>query len=234
MTYNWQPYAVGGATRPDSFTSMTPRMQQGLWGLLTSADSELGKGLQVYSGYRSPELQASLWENALKKYGSPEKARKWVAPPGRSRHNTGQAADLKWNGTRIDKLPENHPARVWLAENVSRFGLAQPMAWEPWQVEVAGARGQSFGSQKMQMPANVPASEPQGAPFQYGSTLPGIFEEPEAPGVLQALAQTISAQQTPPPAPVAPQIMPMQAQPYQPTRRDTSQPYLQLFQGLMG
>ena len=129
MQYNWQPYAIGGATRPDSFSSMTPAMQQGLWGLLQGADEALGPGLQVYSGFRSPELQAQLYQNALQKYGSEEAARKWVAPPGRSKHNTGEAADLKWNGTRIDQLPENHPARQWLSGNVENYGPMQRMAW---------------------------------------------------------------------------------------------------------
>ena len=36
------------------------------------------------SGYRSVEKQKQLWEQALKKHGTPEKARKWVAPPGGS------------------------------------------------------------------------------------------------------------------------------------------------------
>lgn len=143
VTRDWSAYAIGGAQRPDSFSSMTPVMQEGLWALLQAADQEIGQGLQVYSGYRSPDLQAQLFQNALAKYGSEAAARKWVAPPGRSRHNTGQAADLKYNGVRIDQLPEDHPVRLWLSENVSRFGLAQPMSWEPWQVEVAGARGQA-------------------------------------------------------------------------------------------
>lgn len=137
MNPNWAPYSIGGATRPDSFTGMVPEMQSNLWQFMQAADAALGPGLQVYSGYRSPELQAQLYNNALNKYGSPEAARKWVAPPGRSRHNTGQAADLKFNGVRLDQSPE---AAAWVRENASNYGLDVPMSWEPWQVELAGAR----------------------------------------------------------------------------------------------
>lgn len=142
--FDWSRYAIGGATRPDSFTRMTPAMRQGLAAMLTAADEELGAGLQVYSGYRSPELQARLYANALERYGSEAEARRWVAPPGNSRHNTGQAADLKWNGVRLDQAPEE--IQAWVRENAARFGLDVPMEWEPWQVEEAGARGQPIGT----------------------------------------------------------------------------------------
>lgn len=164
MERDWSPYAVGGATRADSFSSMTPDMQNALWDMLQAANQDLGGGLQVYSGYRSPELQAQLYENALSKYGSPEAARKWVAPPGRSKHNSGQAADLKFNGVRIDKLPKDHPARAWLSENVGRFGLAQPMEWEPWQVEVAGARDSQSGALGNYAPSGAPERNALPAP----------------------------------------------------------------------
>lgn len=137
---DWSPYAIGGATRPDSFSGMTPEMQNNLFAFLQAADSEFGQGvLQVYSGYRSPELQAQLYEKALAKYGSPSAARKWVAPPGRSQHNSGNAADLKFNGARIDQA--DPAVAAWIRETAPRYGLAVPMSWEPWQVELAGARG---------------------------------------------------------------------------------------------
>lgn len=237
MQYNWTPYAVGGATRPDSFTRMTPEMQQGLWSMLQAADADLGSGLQVYSGYRSPELQAQLFQNALKKYGSEQAARKWVAPPGRSKHNSGQAADLKWNGTRIDKLPADHPVRVWLQGNVEKFGLARPMSWEPWQVEVAGARGNT--------PQAAPAASPIGAiagpPAPAGIMTAGPIAPPapEGPsGLFASLADLakdspIFGPQMMPVAP--PPMMPRaQVQPIQTQRRDTVSPYLALFEQLRG
>jgi GH24 family phage-related lysozyme (muramidase) len=53
-----------------------------LQNLFDAAPANIRDGLGVYSGYRSVTHQAKLWNDALKKYGSPSEARKWVAPPG--------------------------------------------------------------------------------------------------------------------------------------------------------
>ena len=239
MNYNWGPYAIGGATRPDSFSSMVPAMQEGLWGMLQAADQELGGGLQVYSGYRSPELQSRLYQDALKKYGSEKAARKWVAPPGRSRHNTGQAADLKYNGKRIDQAPKE--IQDWVRNNANRFGLSVPMSWEPWQVEVAGARGgkpMSYGAKAVPptqpMPNAVPTPmEVSGQPLDFGA-LAGIFAEQQPQNIWEQLAAaTRDNQAFAAPQPQAP-IMAPPVQAYEAPKRDTTQPYLQLFQSLMG
>lgn len=93
---------------------------------------------EIFSGYRSPERQQQLWEGALKKYGSPEAARKWVAPPGHSFHNKGFAADLKYLS------PD---ARKWVHANAERFGLHFPLSNEPWHIEQIGARTGKITSQ---------------------------------------------------------------------------------------
>src|SRR5215831_7275475 len=83
--------------------------------------------LSITSGYRSPEEQTSLWNNAVKKYGSAAAARKWVAPPGHSNHNKGLAADLGGN--------------LQLAHQLApKYGLTFPMPWEPWHIEPMGIR----------------------------------------------------------------------------------------------
>ena len=213
MDYNWNQYAIGGATRPDSFTGMTPEMQSALFSMLQAADAELGAGMQVYSGYRSPELQARLYQDALAKYGSEAEARKWVAPPGRSKHNEGLAADLKWNGTRIDQLPEDHPARLWLSSNVGRHGLEQRMSWEPWQVEYAGS---------------APDVTPVQAPVEAGMPEPLDFTTFAESPDFQGLAE-IAAQAQVPVAQIAPQQRPSQLQL---ARRNVLAPYQQFFQSL--
>jgi hypothetical protein len=86
-----------------------------------------GGRLQINSGYRSTQHQAQLFAAAVKKYGSEAAARKWVAPPGKSRHNHGMAADLGGDLS-------------WAHANAGRFGLTFPMSWEPWHVELQGAR----------------------------------------------------------------------------------------------
>lgn len=108
-------------------------------------------GVSIKSGYRTPERQAQLWESALAKYGSPEAARKWVAPPGRSMHNHGYAADLGYADPSVLK---------WAHENAPKFGLAFPLSNENWHVELAGARN---GGQPQQAAAAVDP-QPQAAP----------------------------------------------------------------------
>lgn len=132
MAIDWSKFAVGGATRPDSFTGLTPEFASALANMFMAAPPDVQAQLRVSSGFRSPERQAQLWEQALAKYGSPEAARKWVAPPGRSQHNHGNAVDLKYLGD---------AARAWAHENAGQFGLAFPLSNEDWHIELASARG---------------------------------------------------------------------------------------------
>lgn len=93
-----------------------------------------GIDLGVGSGYRSYEKQKMLWEQALKKYGSPEKARKWVAPPGGSFHNKGLAVDLNSGGQFLGK-DKNSKATEWAHANAKKYGLHFRMGHEPWHIE---------------------------------------------------------------------------------------------------
>lgn len=91
-----------------------------------------GGRLKIVSGFRSTQRQQQLWDAALKKYGSAKAARKWVAPPGKSNHEKGQAADLSGDLS-------------WAHKNAARFGLHFPMAHEKWHVEPIGLRGAKVG-----------------------------------------------------------------------------------------
>jgi len=128
MTDLAQFLAGGAATRPDSLSGLDPAFSSALAQLFAAAP----QGLAINSAYRSPELQAQLWDDALAKYGSPEAARKWVAPPGGSQHGHGNAADLGFGGDDV---------QAWAHANAGNYGLAFPLAHEPWHVELAGARG---------------------------------------------------------------------------------------------
>lgn len=93
---------------------------------------------QVVSGYRSLETQERLFARQLQKQRGlhPEwseeqvraEARKWVAPPGHSDHETGCAVDL-WLGYSIsgsnNAKMRATPAYQWLAENAWRFGFCE-------------------------------------------------------------------------------------------------------------
>jgi D-alanyl-D-alanine carboxypeptidase len=81
----------------------------------------------VYSGFRPPWYQKRLFDQAVAKYGSVAKARKWVAPPGKSRHGRkgGQGAVDATLGGQLDGSSER---------------LFRPMSWEEWHVQLAGTR----------------------------------------------------------------------------------------------
>ena len=81
----------------------------------------------VNSGYRPPWYQKRLFDEAVKRYGSEQAARKWVAPPGKSRHGMkgGQGAVDVSSGDQLD----NASAQLY-----------RPMSWEAWHVQLAGTR----------------------------------------------------------------------------------------------
>ena len=89
------------------------------------------------SGFRDPARQRQLWQAALQRYGSPQEARKWVAPPGSSAHQSGRAIDFYLGGrnssANVTQL-RTLPAYRWLLTNAVRFGF-YPYAAEPWHWE---------------------------------------------------------------------------------------------------
>ncbi len=138
--------------------------------------------LTIVSGYRSVASQRPLWEAALRRYGSPQAARTYVAPPGSSPHHTGRAIDFYLGGrndsANVAALRRTNAYR-WLVCNAARFGF-HPYAAEPWHWEYnpatqdrrgLGAYAQDFGQAPAPPPAAmhpalaglVPLSSPQTA-----------------------------------------------------------------------
>ncbi|MCG5237117.1 M15 family metallopeptidase [Xanthobacter oligotrophicus] len=162
------PTASGAVTRDavtrhkDARTFLTGRLVQGhgddhvnrldqgfatnLAAMIQDAPSGIRDGLGILSGYRTVQRQQELWDDAVKKYGSPEAARKWVAPPGNSQHNHGSAIDLAYNGQSLAKAPKE--VVDWVHTNAGKYGLHFPMTNEPWHIEPAGARGNDAGNVK--------------------------------------------------------------------------------------
>lgn len=95
-------------------------------------------GGTITSGYRSVQEQAVLWE----KYG---RNRRRVAPPGRSMHNFGLAADIAAPRAVMDRIHRLAP----------QFGLHFPMSWEPWHIEPVGARRRTAGRRAQQVPGDT-------------------------------------------------------------------------------
>jgi LAS superfamily LD-carboxypeptidase LdcB len=125
------PY-LGSGKSEQHLTGMQSQFQSNLAKMMAAAPQEVRDSTTINSGYRSVERQQQLWAEALQKYGSPEAARKWVAPPGNSQHNKGYAADM---GFQTDE------ARNWFHANASKFGMSFPLGNEPWHMEDADARG---------------------------------------------------------------------------------------------
>lgn len=101
------------------------------------ADGVPANLLTIVSAYRSRATQEKLFADAVRKYGSEREARRWVAAPGGSAHQTGRAIDFNLG---ISNKSENvaalrrTAAYRWLVCNALRFGFT-PYSAEPWHWE---------------------------------------------------------------------------------------------------
>jgi LAS superfamily LD-carboxypeptidase LdcB len=91
----------------------------------TSAAAD-GVTMTITSGWRSPEFQQRLLDDAVRTYGSFPVARQYVQTPEASKHVIGEAVDV--GGTGADQ---------WLMTNGARFGLCRIYANEVWHFELA-------------------------------------------------------------------------------------------------
>lgn len=133
-----QAVAIGGATRPDAITGLNGPFAAALSSMIGDAQRLFGdEAIKVVSAFRSIEVQAKLWSDALQKYGSVAEARKWVAPPGSSNHNFGLAADLRYG---------NPAVQQWAHANAATYGLGFRMGNEPWHVEPTNASAMRAGA----------------------------------------------------------------------------------------
>jgi zinc D-Ala-D-Ala carboxypeptidase len=79
----------------------------------------------VNSGWRSPEYQEHLLDEAISKYGSKKEAARWVATPDTSPHVSGDAIDIGPDG-----------ATAWLSKHGADYGLCRIYRNEPWHYEL--------------------------------------------------------------------------------------------------
>lgn len=123
-----------------------PPFREKVLGLLADPDARR-LGVYAVSGFRSVELQAALYADALTRYGSEREARRWVAPPGKSKHGPrvnvdgrepgpyGSAVDLGVAGYRAaaGKWPKKINDQV--AALADRYEMFSPLEWEDWHHE---------------------------------------------------------------------------------------------------
>ena len=103
----------------------------------------------VDSGWRSPEYQERLLDEAVSKYGSAEEAARWVATPDTSAHVSGDAVDIG---------PSD--ATAWLSEHGAEYGLCQIYGNEPWHYELRPEAGDSGCPPMYADPAHDPRMQP--------------------------------------------------------------------------
>ncbi|MGV9797261.1 M15 family metallopeptidase [Mycobacterium sp. NPDC003449] len=103
---------------------LDPRLLTAVQNAANAASAD-GITMTVTSGWRSPDFQQTLLDNAVQTYGSLAAAREYVQTPAASRHVTGEAVDI--GGTGADQ---------WLIANGPRFGLCQIYANELWHFEL--------------------------------------------------------------------------------------------------
>lgn len=147
---------------PSSVANLAPGFAARLAPFLAAAPGRI----TINSGYRSVDRQAELWAQALAKYGSPEAARKWVAPPGKSNHNHGGAVDLGYASPEV---------QAWALANAAKYGLNFRLGNEPWHVELAGGAAP-------QTVAATPPNSPGPAPGGLGSMLAAALPQPAPQG----------------------------------------------------
>jgi LAS superfamily LD-carboxypeptidase LdcB len=105
-------------------TNLDPDLRRALRQAGTDAEKYRVE-IVVNSGWRSPEYQERLFRQAVSKYGSEEKAARWVATANTSSHVSGHAVDIG---------PSR--ATAWLSKHGAKYRLCQIYRNEPWHYEL--------------------------------------------------------------------------------------------------
>ena len=103
---------------------LDPALARALRGAATDAARD-GVTFFVDSGWRSPQYQERLLQEAVAKYGSEAEAARWVATPNTSAHVSGNAVDIGPSA-----------AAKWLSQHGAAYGLCQIYGNEPWHYEL--------------------------------------------------------------------------------------------------
>ncbi len=117
-----------GTTVFDDGIPGVAKLDPALLGALRQAATDAardGVTFLVDSGWRSPQYQEHLLDEAVAKYGSEAAASRWVATPNTSAHVSGHAVDIG---------PPS--ATAWLSTHGAAYGLCQIYTNEPWHYEL--------------------------------------------------------------------------------------------------
>jgi zinc D-Ala-D-Ala carboxypeptidase len=119
---------LDGVTVFDNEIPAVANLDPDLLGALRQAATDAaGDEVEIFvnSGWRSPEYQEQLLDEAVSEYGSEKEAALWVASPDTSPHVSGDAVDVG---------PSD--ATAWLSAHGAAYGLCQIYGNEPWHYEL--------------------------------------------------------------------------------------------------
>src|ERR1044072_1820439 len=117
-----------GATVFDGEYPGVAKLDPGLLAALRRAAADAGFDFPITSGWRSPEYQERLLQDAVSEYGSEAEAARWVATPDTSPHVSGDAVDIG---------PSDGAAG--LSMHGAGYGLCPIYGNEPWHYELRPA-----------------------------------------------------------------------------------------------
>ena len=126
-----------GAMAVSKPSSRPTRVNPFLYARFLAAQAEAKKArisLQLTSGFRTYALQAQLFKQAVKKYGSKAEASKWVLPPDISHHPWGLALDINY--------PYDRVSTKWLEKYGYKYGLCRAYDNEWWHFEAISVPGE--------------------------------------------------------------------------------------------
>lgn len=155
----------GGATRPTAISGLNPKFAAALEQLYAAAPPQVRAELGLNSAYRTREEQQALWDKS-------DKTGRMVAAPGKSKHESGAAADLRGFGLKGGGNVSD-ATKQWVKQNAEQFGLYFPMDYEPWHVQL---RGGDVG------PQQGPPASAQIGPEQYRQAFLDSIARGESPG----------------------------------------------------
>jgi D-alanyl-D-alanine carboxypeptidase len=117
-----------GTTVFDDHVPAVAELDPDLSRALRAATTDAARdGVKVYvsNGWRSRAYQEQLFQEAVSTYGSTKQAARWVAVPGTSAHESGDAVDVG-----------HTDAATWLSEHGAAYGLCRVYGNEPWHYEL--------------------------------------------------------------------------------------------------
>lgn len=129
--------------RGDGVAGLSPAYVSSFARMLNDMPPETRDQIEIASAHRSTAHQAELY--ARHRAGGP-----LAAPPGRSRHEHGEAIDLAPRGGYPNDGPAYRRALDWIYANSERYGIVNP----------AGIRGRDPGHFELMPNARAAAAEP--------------------------------------------------------------------------